>query len=298
MIRSTLKKLRQTVLEWLPLRFRFALRYMKCHKRFSLLLRPTLFTEKNMLRIAIDRREILRVCADKVRMRELVAATIGEEYLPKLLGTFSDPSEIPWHHLPARFVLKASHGSGMVEIVDNFDPDCVVCLNKLHETLMTWLSIDYGAKSREWAYVNIPRKILVEEFIVSDRSGTNGVPWDFKCFVFGGECAMIQVDTGKGLDRRMDFFSRSWHPLNTSYIDLYPNSDDAIAAPPCLNELINVAEKIGRDFDFVRVDLYSTATGPPLVGELTMTPGGGIEVKFTNPDVDVMLGRKWSFQKE
>jgi hypothetical protein len=41
---------------------------MKLHRRFSLLLFPTLFTEKLMLRIAIDRRDILRQMADKVEM--------------------------------------------------------------------------------------------------------------------------------------------------------------------------------------------------------------------------------------
>jgi hypothetical protein len=65
--------IRSKILTLLPIRLRFPLRYMACHRRFSLLLFATLFTEKLMLRIAIDRRDILRQMADKLENAALRA---------------------------------------------------------------------------------------------------------------------------------------------------------------------------------------------------------------------------------
>src|SRR5207247_9542864 len=79
-----MNKIRQRILDALPIRLRFALRYMKLHRRFSLLLFPTLFTEKLMLRIAIDRLDILRQAADKVEMRRYVDNKVGKRYFTTL----------------------------------------------------------------------------------------------------------------------------------------------------------------------------------------------------------------------
>jgi hypothetical protein len=289
-------KIRQNILSLLPVRFRFALRYMACHRRFSLLVRPTLFTEKNMLRVALDRRNILRTCADKLTMRELIKAKAGDGFLPEILCVANDPAKIHWEKLPNRFVMKGSHGSGFVKVVEGFDAACQASVETLVDTANEWLEVDYGERSREWAYKGISRNIIIEGFIDSDCKDKDDVPWDFKLFVFDGKCAMIQVDTGRFADHRMNLFSRSWEPFNCTYKDLYAESNKALVAPANLDEMIKVAEQVGRGIDFVRVDLYSTEAGP-IVGEMTMTPGGGIEVKFTDPSLDRLLGKQWQQAK-
>lgn len=286
------KTIRQRILALLPERFRFTLRYMAAHKRFSLLLWPTTFTEKNMLRIAKDRRSLLKTCADKLAMRRYVEQKVGAEFLPKVYCVTDDPRNINWRELPERFVIKASHGSGFVSVVTNFNPSDTLRIEKMVNICLDWLKVDYGRSSREWAYVNLPRNILIEEFIESNHRGEDGVPWDFKCFVFDGRCAMIQVDTGRFLDHRMNLYSPSWDLFDCTYIGLYPQNKNPLERPAELGEIIELAEKIGAGIDFVRVDIYTVKT-KPLIGELTMTPGGGIEVKFTNPKLDRFLGKEW-----
>jgi hypothetical protein len=47
-----------------------------------------------------------------------------------------------------------------------------------------WLKFDYGAYSRQWTYSQIESLLLVEEFIESQAESDDGVPWDYKFFVF------------------------------------------------------------------------------------------------------------------
>jgi len=284
-----LKQLRQKILVALPLRLRFALRYMAVHKRFSLLLCPRTFTEKNMLRVAKDRRSLLRTCADKLAMRRYVEQKVGPQYLPKILCQTQDPGSIKWRELPERFVVKASHGSGMLRVIKQFDPTDKAHIDSLIETCKDWLATDYGKHSREWAYVGIPRNILIEEFIESDCLGNDGVPWDFKFFVFDGRCAMIEVVTGRFYQHRCTLFSRDWKQFDSD--NGIPVSEEPLKRPANLDELIEPAERAGRGIDFVRVDVYAGKNGP-LVGELTMTPGGGNE-HYSNPKLDRFLGSQW-----
>jgi len=147
-----LNKIRQRILDALPIRLRFALRYMKLHRRFSLLLFPTLFTEKLMLRIAIDRRDILRQAADKMEMRRYVENKVGKRYLPRLYCVTNDPQSIPFDTLPSKFVVKANHGSAFVRVVTDkktFD------LQSLVSECQGWLNIDYGQCYSAWGYLGL-----------------------------------------------------------------------------------------------------------------------------------------------
>jgi hypothetical protein len=55
--------------------------------------------------------------------------------------------------------------------------------------------------------------------------------------------------------------------------------------------MIELAEKIGSQFDFVRVDLYSPPQGI-FFGEVTFYPDGGLQV-FTSKEWDDKFGEPW-----
>lgn len=99
-----------------------------------------------------------------------------------------------------------------------------------------------------------------------------GIPDDYKFFVFGGRCRYIQVDSGRFGTRTQDFFRADWQHLPLSAGP--PWADPRPERPARLTEMIELAERLGQDTDFVRVDLYD-AHGRIVFGELTSFPAGG-----------------------
>src|SRR5665213_1651975 len=78
---------------------------------------PNTFNEKVVHRNLFDSRPILRRFADKYAVRSYVSEKLGPEILPKLYWVTDTPSDIPFHRLPDRFVVKPTHGAGWVRIV-------------------------------------------------------------------------------------------------------------------------------------------------------------------------------------
>jgi hypothetical protein len=295
-LRFALRYIRQRILDAPPIRLRFALRYMKIHRRFSLLLFPTLFTEKLMLRIAIDRRDILRQMADKLEMRCYVENKVGKRYLPRLYCVTKDPRSIAFDTLPSKFVVKANHGSHFVRVVTDKK---TIDVQSLVSECQGWLNIDYGQCYGEWGYLGLKRCLMVEEFVESSYKDKQGIPADFRFLVFDGQCALISVDIGWPPSARRNLYYPPWEPVPVTCIELAPGYspiEGRLEPPADLRAMIALAEDLARGIDFVRVDLYSTPCGP-LVGELTMTPGAGMR-RFPERKFDRLLGKKWNLPKE
>src|SRR3546814_9521786 len=91
----------------------------------------------------------------------------------------------------------------------------------------------------------------------------------------------------RGTDMRAQMFDREWNKLNCRY---YRDPPDSIPPrPKCLPQMIEMAEALGKDFCFVRVDLYEI-DGHPLFGEMTFTPGSGFR-RFEPKSFDVQYGK-------
>jgi len=65
----------------------------------------------------------------------------------------------------------------------------------------------------------------------------------------------------------------------------------SVSKPVNLAQMINLAEMIGAQFDFVRVDLYSPPQGI-LFGEVTFYPYAGLE-PIIPKEWDNKLGEPW-----
>ena len=67
-----------------------------------------------------------------------------------------------------------------------------------------------------------------------------------------------------------------------------PNSDEPIEKPSGLDDMINAARLLSRDFPFVRVDFYYV-NNRIIFGELTFTPGQGLH-QFSDPRAELEIG--------
>ncbi len=118
----------------------------------------------------------------------------------------------------------------------------------------------------------------------------DGIPDDYKLFVFHGRCRFIQVDAGRFGGRTQDFFDAEWNHLPMSGGPAW--ADPEPPRPARFDEMISIAERLGQDTDFVRVDLYHLPDRV-VFGELTSYPAGG-DSPFDPESFDLEFGRHWT----
>jgi hypothetical protein len=267
---------------------------------------PSTFTEKVRYKMLRDHRQIIATFADKAAVRAYVADRIGSNYLPHAYSISTYPGVVTTCDLPAEFVMKPTHGSGAAVVVSyraarssrlpNEDASWVyrhVLPEHADKAALArlgarWLEQLYGqGPNKEWAYGQVPRQIIIEE-LLTGQDGT--IPDDVKFFVFHGRCRYIQVDDGRFDRRTQDFHLPDWThiPLNGGP----PWADPPHPQPSRLEEMIRIAETLGADTDFVRVDLYDLPDRI-VFGELTSYPAGGYS-PFTPESFNAEFGSHWA----
>lgn len=268
--------------------------------------RPQTFNEKVRYKMLRDRRPLVVTFADKAAVRGYVAATVGAEYLPRAYGVLDNAAHLAELVLPEEYVVKPTHGSGGVVVVSRkapakarlpepggawtyrqVRPDTFESAD-LVRVGAEWLGDLFGGgPNQEWAYGRVPRRILVEEFL---RDANGGVPEDYKFFVFHGRCRYVQVVTSRFRGPTDDFYSPDWEKLALS--SGRPSTDERISRPDRLGDMVGLAERLGAETDFVRVDLYALPDRI-VFGELTNYPAGGY-APFVPSSFDLEFGRHWT----
>jgi len=261
---------------------RLADAHRTAHGRFPRILRPRTFSERVFRRLMFDRRPILTQFADKYGARAYIEERLGSVVLPRLYHVTEDPATIPWESLPSRYVVKATHGSGWIRLVEDGGADRAA----ITQACSQWLRRNFYPVHREWPYKNIPPRIIIEEFL---DDGSGGVPLDFKFFVFHGVPRLIQVDATRFSGHTRSLYDLGWNRLPVTL--RFPPVPHEVPRPVHLEQMIAAAAELGRGIDFLRVDLYDTPR-QFYVGELTTAPGAGREA-FDPPEFDRELGRFW-----
>lgn len=254
---------------------RIRLAYLWRHGRAPDLARPVRFTELVQYRKLTDRNPLLPILADKLAVKRIVAERIGSAWVtPTLWHGTALPVTPRWR---APFVVKARHGCNQNTFVMTGAGDW----SAIRASAARWMRVRYGAWLDEWAYLDIPRGLLVEPFIGSPPA----LPIDYKLYVFGGRVEFIQVHLGRSRCHRWMQFDRDWQRVSSATGEADPPRPATLAA------MVAAAEALGADLDFVRVDLYEVA-GRPRFGEMTFYPGSGLD-PFDPPELDLAMGAKW-----
>jgi TupA-like ATPgrasp len=252
--------------------------YFQCFRRFPDLKCPETFNEKIAWRKLYQRNPKFRIFSDKVAVKAEVAKLIGEQHIIETLWVGDTPESIPFDELELPYVIKVNHSSRsniFVRTKQDLNKEEIV------QSIRGHLHYDHGHTFREWGYLDIPRRVLVERMIEMPGDDT---PEDYQFYVYHGCVHFIDVVVDRFKLHTMSTYDRDWE-LVPIYSD-YPTTARPIARPLHLEQMITIAEKIGGQFDFARVDLYSPPQGI-LFGEVTFYPGGGLS---TYPEE---FGRLW-----
>lgn len=267
---------------------------------------PRTFRDKVRYKMLRDHRPLMVTFADKAAVRDYVSTVVGQQYLPRVFAIADDPSELSGIELPDEFAVKPTHGSGAVIIVSRQAPPDARLSSRPNDwtyqhvapaaapradivrIAQGWVTQLYGqGPNAEWVYGQVPRRVIVEEFL----SGVDGgVPHDLKFFVFHGTCRYIQLDAGRFGRRTQDFFRPNWEHVPLSGGP--PWATPRMAQPAELDEMISIAERLGAETDFVRVDLYCV-DGRIVFGELTSFPAGG-NSPFDPDEFNDEFGSHWT----
>jgi len=202
-------------------------------------------------------------CADKYAVRDHIQKEGYESKLVPLLGVWEKTEEINWDALPNQFVLKCNHGCAYnIVCTDKDKLDKKATVKQLNE----WMKEDFGAFNIEIHYSQIKQKrIICEQFL-----GNNLV--DYKFFCFNGEPKYIYVSRDLIHDRQAQigffYLDGSKMPLKRDDYEDIPSVD----LPPFYGEMVAMAQKLCKDFPFVRVDFF-LANNTFYFAELTFTPG-------------------------
>jgi TupA-like ATPgrasp len=267
---------------------------------------PQTFMDKVRYKMLHDRRPLLTTFADKVAVRDYVEAKAGKEVLTDLVLVTDDAGRIRENGLPREFALKMSHASGGIVIVgDHVAPEKALPKpsagwvkvevspagldwERLSRLCRGWLSRRYRP-TREWAYRYVPPRILVEELLLVNGA----VPPDLRFFVFNGRVRLVGVDMGRFSLQVGSFYWPDWTPIPVQE----PSTPEGppVERPSALPEMIRIAEALGQETDFVRVDLYQV--GDRIVfGELTNYPWGGLD-EFRPASFNYELGALWTLSE-
>lgn len=203
-------------------------------------------------------------CCDKVLVRDYVRERIGDAYLVRLYQTHDHFSEIDFNLLPNAFVIKANHDSGTVMLVRD---KRMLHRSEAEARIEAALRQPYGVRNGEWAYSCVQPKVLVEEFIEPDNVAP---PPDYKFYCVDGSVKFLHFIFDRGRDTKEQTVDRNGNDLG---IPLYPafRYANAFVKPDNWENMIDVAERLGKGFKCVRVDLYRSGE-KMYVGEMTFWP--------------------------
>lgn len=244
---------------------------------------PKTFNEKIQWLKLYDSTPIKTKLADKYLVRDWVKEKIGEKYLIPLLGVYDNFDEINFDELPNQFVIKCNHGCGYNIIVKdktNFNK------NSTRKKINNWMQENFAFHAGfQMHYENIPKKIIIEEYIRPEISNIEIQSW-----CFNGELKFISYETDKNTENSYRaIFTPEWESENftiTSKERL--NYSQLPQKPKYLDELKNIVNVLCQDFKHVRID-FIVMEDKLYFREMTFTSASGLS-KFEPEDTKYRLG--------
>lgn len=245
---------------------------------------PETFNEKIQYLKLYDRSELYTKLVDKYEVKDWVEKKIGKEYLIETIGIWNNFDEIDFDKLPSKFVLKCTHDSGTVKIVND---KTKIDMDEFRQFFSEALKNNYYDIAREWAYKNVTPRIIAEELLETEEID---LP-DYKFHCFNGNVDSVMVCTERNTGNpKYYFFDENWNLLKYNKTGIEAKDKVNVKRPKRIEELFQVAAKLSESIPFVRVDLYYV-DGKIYFGEMTFYPHSGFDKNLLN-QTDLEWGNK------
>ncbi len=138
------------------------------------------------------------------------------------------------------------------------------------ELLYEWYSQNYYVSSRDRCYKDLNPGIIIEPLIDNKLNLK-----DYKFHLIKDKIKIIQVDADRFTDHYRNLYDQEFKKLNFSIAKKWKKAK--ISKPVKFNEMKKIACKIGKKFNYCRVDMFLRKNGTFCIGEITHHHGNGEE---------------------
>lgn len=220
--------------------------------------------------------------SDKHAVREYIKEKGLEDILIPQFAHYTSADQIDFSKLPSQFVIKTTHGSGDVLIVNDkskFDQ------NKVRQYFAKMLKHKYGELEGGQHYMRLTPGITVEALLEIGKEADNFSKSlvDYKFWCFNGEPQWCWICYNRDKHNKDTIlYDNNWNP-HFEYL-LFPPSyskGTPFDKPKNFERMLEICRILSNGFPCVRVDLYNI-DGKIYFGELTFTSHGGMMVNYTS----------------
>lgn len=240
---------------------------------------PKTFSEKLFLRKMLDRRELLVQCTDKLRAKGWVRGLTDARPVP------TSHVGMDWEYAETPFIAKPNNYSGETYLVTGAEQ-----WEQVRKRFKEIKAVPYGQDKYQWAYSQVPFKVMIEPFIDFD--------YEFKLFCFDGKCRVIRLmgenKSPSGVLAAVG--TRSHFLPDGTFLQVeqknHPIGQTRLPEEVDMQAVIRAAEGLSEDIDFVRMDLF-WHRGTIYYGEHTVYPASG-HCRWNPQSFDQVLGEFWN----
>lgn len=206
---------------------------------------------------------------------------------PRLLQGPVPIHQLDWHAFPESFVVKPNRGSTKAGVYvlrrtsDRSFSDLIRERTVTRDQVMQELAHLAGTGD-----ISGDRMLVEEALLRSEDS----IAFDWKCYAFQGEVALIWQISRDGGQRRTRYLDREWRDLGKARKGIAVTA--TLPPPDNPDSILETARRLSEalPIPFVRVDLYER-DGRVYLGELTPMPGS---LHLFSRPLDAELGRAWA----
>lgn len=231
------------------------------------LVNPQSMSEKIVHRKMFTRPDIVDY-ADKAKAYEFVP----QELRVPILQIVDDETHLK---LDGPVIIKPAHSSGR-NLIYGLGETRGATKRRAKQILKE----SYGADKMEWYYAKIKKQLVVQPLL--DLAS----PSDYKFHMFHGKVGYIQTTQKVGDRRYSSFFTPQWERINVRNKNLVYGK---VEKPEKLAYMTEIAEKLSKQFSYVRIDLMMTKEGRVYFSEFAFFPHSGF-MQFIPIAFDFKMG--------
>jgi TupA-like ATPgrasp len=254
---------------------------------------PKSFSAKMQWRKIYDRNPLFPVFSDKIAAKHWIREKLGEDLTAPTLFTATAPADLPSGIESRELVLKAAHGSKRHLFIG---PDRRLSRTEIRRDIGHKLYKDHSVVLQEWAVSEVPRAILAEP-ILRDKEGK--LTPDTNFHMFGGKLFAIQYNVSSFEPKTGRHGISATVYLDPDWEKIPVRRDRPVAdvpeRPGCFGHMVEVAETLSADLDYLRVDFF-LIDDDFRIGELSIYTSSGLNL-YIPMEFDFQMGEQWNLPR-